>query len=224
MTEFYLVRHGQASFGKANYDALSELGHRQAAFLGEYFSQRQLAFDRLFAGNLVRHSETVAGIRSACHGLPDDEILPSLNEFEFMAVVDAYLQANPDAKPESTASAQVYYRILKQAMLAWSRNELDERQLPETWLQFEQRVGDALSDIIATQARRVLVVSSGGVIAMMLRHILGYDASRVINVNLQIKNASFSQCLATRSGLYMSSFNNIPHLDLPERQHAITYS
>ena len=29
MTDIYLVRHGQASFGKANYDKLSELGGQQ---------------------------------------------------------------------------------------------------------------------------------------------------------------------------------------------------
>ena len=30
MAQFYLVRHGQASFGTDNYDRLSELGHQQA--------------------------------------------------------------------------------------------------------------------------------------------------------------------------------------------------
>jgi broad specificity phosphatase PhoE len=30
MGQIYLVRHGQASFGSANYDQLSELGHEQA--------------------------------------------------------------------------------------------------------------------------------------------------------------------------------------------------
>ena len=30
MRLLYLVRHGQASFGKRDYDALSELGHEQS--------------------------------------------------------------------------------------------------------------------------------------------------------------------------------------------------
>ena len=34
MSNIYLVRHGQASFGAADYDQLSELGLRQSALLG----------------------------------------------------------------------------------------------------------------------------------------------------------------------------------------------
>ena len=44
----------------------------------------------------------------------------------------------------------------------------------------------------------VLVVSSGGAIAMMLKHILGYDAATVVNMNLQIRNASFLNALPMR--------------------------
>lgn len=39
MTTIYLVRHGQASFGKSNYDELSENGEAQATLLGQYFKQ-----------------------------------------------------------------------------------------------------------------------------------------------------------------------------------------
>ena len=35
MGTLYLVRHGQASFGSANYDQLSALGQRQCRRLGE---------------------------------------------------------------------------------------------------------------------------------------------------------------------------------------------
>ena len=42
MGNLYLVRHGQASFGAADYDNLSELGHRQSVRLGEYFAGKGL--------------------------------------------------------------------------------------------------------------------------------------------------------------------------------------
>jgi len=39
MSDLYLIRHGQASFGKDNYDRLSPLGIRQARILsGESLS------------------------------------------------------------------------------------------------------------------------------------------------------------------------------------------
>ena len=60
MAQFYLVRHGQASFGSDNYDQLSPLGHQQARWLGEYFAERDMQFDGLITGDLVRHQETGA--------------------------------------------------------------------------------------------------------------------------------------------------------------------
>ena len=39
MAELYLVRHGQASFGAADYDRLSERGEQQSVWLGEYFAR-----------------------------------------------------------------------------------------------------------------------------------------------------------------------------------------
>jgi len=38
MSELYLIRHGQASFGTADYDRLSEKGIRQASVLGDHLA------------------------------------------------------------------------------------------------------------------------------------------------------------------------------------------
>ena len=58
MGQLYLVRHGQASFGKANYDELSRLGEQQAYWLGEYFQSLSLNFDRVVTGTLQRQQDT----------------------------------------------------------------------------------------------------------------------------------------------------------------------
>ena len=62
MGNLYLVRHGQASFGAADYDNLSELGHRQSVRLGEYFAHKGLQFEAVMVGTLRRHAQTWAGI------------------------------------------------------------------------------------------------------------------------------------------------------------------
>ena len=62
MGTLYLVRHGQASFGAADYDQLSELGKRQSLRLGQYLGQRGIAFDAVFTGTLKRHAQTWEGI------------------------------------------------------------------------------------------------------------------------------------------------------------------
>ena len=228
MTDIYLVRHGQASFGKANYDKLSELGGQQAIWLGDYFKHRNVEFDAVFSGDMVRHHETKEGIASGIatedYTLPEVTVNSALNEFNFQAVATSYLTRYPEAKVPKGASPSEYYRLLKKAMLAWSQDELAHELLDETWGQFEDRVHSMLTHLQSIDAKRVLVVSSGGAIAMMLKHILGYDAATVVNMNLQIRNASFSQCFANARGVHLNNFNSVPHLDVIDRLHAITYS
>ena len=224
MTDIYLVRHGQASFGKANYDKLSPLGGQQAHWLGEYFKQRDIVFDEVLSGDMVRHHETTQGIANGLQYLPDPPVISDLNEFNFQAVAQAYLSANPQDRVPEGASPAEYYRLLKKAMLAWSENTLPEALVEETWQQFEARAANVLTSLQNSSAQRILVVSSGGAIAMMLKHILGYSAPMVINMNLQIRNASFTQCYANSRSIHLNNFNSVPHLDVIEKLHAITYS
>ena len=44
MASLYLIRHGQASFGSANYDQLLPLGQRQADVSGQFFADVGLHF------------------------------------------------------------------------------------------------------------------------------------------------------------------------------------
>ncbi|MDO6569207.1 histidine phosphatase family protein [Alteromonas sp. 1_MG-2023] len=224
MTDIYLVRHGQASFGAANYDKLSDLGIQQAEWLGDYFRQRDITFDNVFMGDMVRHRETKDGIAKGMGALPEAAINSELNEFNFQAVATAFLNRYPDQKVPEGASRPEYYRLLRKAMLAWAADELDHNLLDESWAAFEARVAAMLSMLQNTDAKRVLVVSSGGAIAMMLKHILGYDSATVINMNLQIRNASFSQCFANARSVHLNNFNSVPHLDVVDRLHAVTYS
>ena len=225
MSEFYLVRHGQASFGAENYDKLSELGKQQSEWLGEYFADRQIAFDQILTGTLTRHKETADGIRSA---LPTDvpvDALPELNEFDFEGLARAYLHQYPDARPAEDAPRAEFYRLLKSAMLEWAANTLPEEHLNESWQQFEHRVALAINHVREQlHSKRVLIVSSGGAIAMLLSHVLGFGPEQVVNLNLQIKNTSFSHFYFNPLQVRLSNFNNVPHLDLPERVEAVTYS
>ena len=228
MADIYLVRHGQASFGKANYDKLSELGAQQAHWLGDYFKHRKTQFDAVFMGDMVRHRETqegiANGIASESYSLPKVQTNSALNEFNFQAVAAAYLARFPEQKVPEGAPASEYYRLLRKAMLSWSQDELDHTLLDETWNAFEGRVSEILRTLQHSDAKRILVVSSGGAIAMMLKQILGYSDAMVINMNLQIRNASFSQCFANAKGIHLNNFNSVPHLDVLDRLHAITYS
>ena len=223
MAEFYTVRHGQASFGAANYDKLSELGWRQARWLGEHWREAGLQFERILCGDLVRHRETAQGI---CDGLQVDsarvQIAPQLNEFDFQAVMHAYGEHKPGEVPAKGAGRADYYRFLKSAMHAWSRGDISP---VETWQAFEQRIEEALGLISdSPSASRTLVVSSGGAIAMMVRQVMGAGAEAVTKLNMQIKNTAVSRFFSGARSISLHSFNHVPHLEHRERQEFITYS
>ena len=87
MKTLYLVRHGQASFGAADYDNLSELGHKQSVRLGEYFQQKGIQFDAVLCGTLRRHVQTWEGIRKGADFALEPLAWPGLNEFDSEALI-----------------------------------------------------------------------------------------------------------------------------------------
>ncbi|MCH2557628.1 MAG: histidine phosphatase family protein [Alcanivorax sp.] len=225
MAEFYLVRHGQASFGADNYDKLSQLGHQQARWLGEYYRERGLNFDALVTGDLVRHVETGAGVLEGLGTHLTADVQPGLNEFDFHSIVDAYLSAHPDQAPPEGAPVAAFYRVLKRAMQHWQADGL-EGALPESWRGFHDRVAGAMAHIQEHYAdrRRVLVVSSGGAIAMWMRHMLDTADDTVVELNLQIRNTGVTQGFFNDKVFRLSVFNQVPHLDRQDRSDSITYS
>ncbi|MGB1465781.1 MAG: histidine phosphatase family protein [Alcanivorax nanhaiticus] len=192
MAQFYLVRHGQASFGSDNYDQLSPLGHQQARWLGEYFAERDMQFDGLMTGDLVRHQETGAGI---CEGLGimlPSEIHSGLNEFDFHAIVHAWLAQHPEAEAkEDGANPSTFYKALKAAMKAWRHGEL-QGDLPESWEGFSDRVAAARDHLQQhySDKDKVVIVSSGGAMGMFMKHALNTADDTVVELNLQIRNTS----------------------------------
>ena len=118
----------------------------------------------------------------------------------------------------------MHFKMLKTAMTDWMHDKL-EGKLPETWQQFEQRVQAAIHTIQRElHGQRVLVVSSGGAIAMALRHVLKAPSETVIELNLQTKNTAIAHCYFNAKTVRMTSFNHVPHLDNKERAGKITYS
>ena len=225
MSEFYIVRHGQASFGADNYDKLSPLGHQQSDWLGEYLAERNLEFSQLWLGEMVRHQETASGILLGLNTDLETVTHSGLNEFDFQNIATAYLTDHPKDAVQKGAPPAEFYRLLKKAMGAWSNEQLDPSMLKETWGEFRQRVFAVLSAMRKdTHDKPILLVSSGGAISMLMSIVLELDAKHVIELNMQVRNASYSHFFFNRDTVRLSSFNNVPHLDIPERVGAVTFS
>lgn len=225
MSEFYLVRHGQASFGAKNYDKLSELGHQQARWLGEYFTARDITFSQAFMGDMVRHRETTQGIVDGLSQAPDVTVDKGFNEFNFQNIGNSYLSLNPQSRLPDNPKPADFYRLLKLAMHAWSDDLLPKDTLDESWQDFKSRVQGALHGVCQQQSDKpILIVSSGGAISMLMSLVLGLDAKQVIELNMQVRNTSISHFYFNKSTIRLASFNNIPHLDSPDRLDSITFS
>jgi broad specificity phosphatase PhoE len=223
MAELYLVRHGQASLGADDYDQLSDAGEQQGIWLGEYFAQRDIEFDRVMTGTLRRHAQTADAIRRGL-GVPriDCEIHPGLDEYDFHALFRALGDEHGALAERATRSPRDFFKALREVLQLWTEGALDGRA-PETWVAFQQRVAEARGAIQQGSGQRVLVVSSGGVIAALTQQVLQAPAATAIALNMQIRNSSVSHYFFNRDTLHLSSFNGIGHLDDPQRRAFQTY-
>lgn len=213
MGEIILVRHGQANSGaidEESYDRLSDLGHQQAEWLGDYLRNRENPFDKVISGSLRRHKETAAGI-----GYAEPEIDPRLNEMDYFNLGQALEDVHgvPFPGPEEFAAH------VPQVMEAWHKAEI---MGVETFASFEDRVTSVLQEA-ATPGARVLCVTSGGVIGMVIRHLLNLDPTRMAHVLLPIMNSSLHRVHVIPQGPILASFNTVPHLDHDDRLHAQTH-
>ncbi len=229
MAELVLVRHAQASFGADDYDKLSELGWRQSRWLGEYFAERGAAFDCVVLGSLRRHAQTLAGIGEGMGRALDAQEDARLNEYDSYTLLRAYAAARGGIGAlQPGGDRREHFRILREALYAWTDGTLasgnpDGAPL-EPFAEFRSRVLAALASLRARPAKRVLVVSSGGPIATILTEVLGMQLRGVVDLNLQTRNTGISELQVGASRIHCVSFNNVPHLDRPDRAGTLTYS
>jgi broad specificity phosphatase PhoE len=220
MTEIYLIRHGQASFGAANYDALSDHGRQQARWLGEHFASLGIRPARVLSGTLSRQIDTAdeicAGMGAAAGEWPVRDEHPGLDEYDAELMAANWWGDRPHPGHDDR---KAHFRGLMQALAAWQK---DEVEATETWASFESRTSAALTDAIKQADGPVFVSTSGGVIGEILRKVLGAPEPTWIKVHMQVRNGGYSRLIAGRSGISMASFNETPHLDT--RPGAVTDS
>lgn len=221
MAELYLVRHGQASFGADNYDQLSLLGEQQGQLLGEYFAEREIAFDHVLLGTMNRHRQTAEAIFQGSSESARFTEHRGLNEYDFGALFDALGDEHRELQRLAKNGKQDFYKALKQVLRLWMEDRI-EGPIPETWSQFQQRVADARNFIQGLKGR-ILAVTSGGVMAAIAQQTLGAPRETVISLNLQIHNCSYCRYFFNAESFHLATFNSIPHFDQADRSNFITY-
>ena len=219
MATIYLVRHGQASFGKENYDQLSPRGWEQGRILGRWLAGK-VEPGAVFGGNLQRHRETVEAITTGYGvSLPDMQVLEGLNEFDHLEVVERLRPewADKQVMARDLASfpkpARAFQQAFEKAVTRWVSGEFDQ-EYSETWNGFRQRVGHALDQLIElADGADVIVSTSGGPIAVIAQRLLELSDRKALEMNNVIANTSVSRILYSGPRRSLAVFNNYSHLE-----------
>jgi broad specificity phosphatase PhoE len=216
-----LVRHGQASFGTADYDVLSDLGHRQAEVTAAAVATAGYRTTLVVSGSLRRQRDTA---------LPFGEpaIDPRWDEYDAEDVIahhsvsTARLVSTEDgeAEPIDTKSFQ---RALDPALDGWIAAG-DGSPSNQSWGAFSQGAAGALAEVSGRlgPGETGVVATSGGVIAALASELLGAGPTAFVALNRVLVNGSITKLALGASGTSLISFNDHSHLEAVDRA-LVTY-
>lgn len=218
----HLIRHAQASFGAADYDNLSESGHRQSEALGAALKRQGVQPDAVFIGAQKRHRQTWDGIAKGMGLDAEPQVVPGLNEFDFGGLLEARFAGREDRPDDLHTDRKTHFRILRDTVLEWQRDEIANP--PETFADFMGRVRGARAIIAQSGAKVPLAVSSGGAIGMTIADVVNAPADQMITLQLQIKNCAVARIVLSRGNTWLNGFNETPHIEASNEAEMLTYS
>ena len=229
MASIYLIRHGQASFGQADYDKLSDLGVQQAAHLGQSLKARFGQFDQVYLGSMLRHRQTAEACLEAM-GQHDVELQVNdgWNEYDHENILACFDQdfATPQGIEtfvrQQKNPQKAFETLFNEAMNRWM-NALHNSDYTETWQHFQDRVRNALTQAIESrEGKRIAVFTSGGPITLLSQYLLGVDATRIMQLNWTLLNCGVTKVVTTSNRMFLASLNEHPHFE-GDHSHLISY-
>ena len=223
MATLLLVRHGQASYGEADYDRLSARGQHQARALATAFAAAPV--QALFTGPLRRQRDTAALAREALPSLPAPVVVDELAEypaFEMLQHLIPRLVAE-DARFAALTTAPTP-RLLDDAFHTvlgrWGRDDWHVDGVERVGA-FVARVRRGFDRAVAACASggRVAVVTSAGPIGVALGLVFGLPPERMVRTSVVVRNASVTELKLRTAGfdwqpdqVSLLTFNVTAHL------------
>ena len=219
MAKIYLVRHGQASFTKLNYDQLSELGHKQGELIGQALTQREVEAGHVIVGDMQRHRETMIAAQKHWQSYgpviehagfnefdSDDVIACAFPQFKHKAAIGAWLLTQKN-RPKA------FQTMFSEAIQRWIEGSHDAEYI-ESWPVFTARIEAALVDVIQqSDGKDCVVFTSGGPVTAIARQCLGLSDHHAFELNWTLYNGGISQLLYNQDGkVSLASCNEHHHL------------
>lgn len=218
-----LVRHGQASFGTADYDVLSSRGVRQSRKVAKTLSDYGVSPTTLIHGGLRRQRETAEEMLLSTPWELEAQVDERWQELDHLAVMSVY----PTLSEEELAQlrdglleVRAFHDLYTKATARWASGAYDS-DYPESFVDFLRRVRDAIGHAArnAGERRTAIVVTSGGPIAAacaMLTEV-GEEPRRLASswarFNAVMVNASVTRVVVGSTGARLLTFNEHSWLD-----------
>jgi broad specificity phosphatase PhoE len=209
MSQVLLVRHGQASWGAADYDVLSELGARQATVLGSVLRERGVRADVLLHGAMKRQRETarLVGEAAGWAAWTEDATWDEMNHEEVLA-------RQPHSFAGDTPTRREFKAWFEAATDRWTAGEHDH-EYDESFADFTDRVLGGLDRLVRSlgSGGTAVVVTSGGPIARTVAELLGGGADLHRRIAPVVVNTSVTKVVVGERGATLVSFNEHGHLE-----------
>ncbi|MDX2091335.1 MAG: histidine phosphatase family protein [Kofleriaceae bacterium] len=231
MGTLYLIRHGQASYGEADYDRLSARGCEQARAVGTWLAKAKI--DALHSGPLKRQVQTAEYATGAATAL--GVTLPVRAELEELAEYPAFemlrhmlprLAAEDPrfAVLETSPTPQLLDKAFHTILHKWASDEWVTDEV-ERVSAFVARVRNGIVRVLAAApaGARIACVTSAGPIAVAVGLTFGIPEARMVRQSIVIRNASITELRFRSQGFSLEetslvTFNNTGHL--PDHLHS----
>jgi broad specificity phosphatase PhoE len=226
MATLYLIRHGQASFGAADYDKLSARGQRQAEVLGHYLRDCGVRLDAVYSGDLQRQRETARAVLASQAGGVPHHIDPRFNEVRndeqvqhLMPAVEKYNPAVSALVERGLSSSKDYQKVIEAVFKHWVSAACDEPRI-QSWAEYSGQVRDAWSEVIEREGsgKTIAIFTSGGTIATIVSQVLGLDGEHAYHFYEPVFNCSVTQLFYSGNKVSLSYFNDRSFLQVLGQQ------
>lgn len=217
----WLVRHGQASWGAADYDVLSDLGRAQSRVTGESLATLGVRPDLLVAGRMRRQHDTALAVADAAGWPLEVARVAGFDEFDHGHLVTR----QPDPSDDFAVA-------LLDSIKRWIGGTADA-DYHETFPEFLDRVRAGVAEVAGRladteanpEAGHAVVATSGGAIGAVAATALLPDADPLtlgpvwLRLNWVLANASVTRIHVGEHGTRLISFNEHAHLPGNLRTH-----
>ena len=216
MSTLILMRHGQASFGAARYDALSELGQAQARATGLWLRNQGLQPNVVLHGPRQRQAGTAALLlKESGFGIPSHQhtALDEFAEGEEIFSAAEQLLGRSMALDAGRSRLDVLHDY-DATCCAWANGEVtipDRLSLKDFRAQLSQWLS-AHTHAQQASGQVELVVTSAGSIAALMCEVMGLPDSSWYSLLRVIRNASLTEVLYSKGKVSLLSFNGVSHL------------